>query len=106
MFKERFLRLPIIVHFLQLTALGWGKCPVCGMPKKYCDGHDVMVGDNDGISLICEHCWQTKNYENVSKAFIDYIHDSYTPAYPHTPNEYIKAFEREWLKSRGRKKDE
>lgn len=98
MIKERFLRLPIIVKLLQLTALGYGTCPVCGMPKKYCEGHDIMVDDYSGVAPICEHCWQTKDYQTLLNGFSEFLNEAYNIHWPNTRGEYLQAFKNEYKK--------
>lgn len=95
--KEKIKRLPVIKQLYQIAALGYGRCQCCGMPWKYCDGHDIMVSTHDGYYAVCEHCWNTLPYENVKKGVDKWIKDV-TPDYPHSRSEYRLAFIDEWFK--------
>lgn len=95
--KEKFKRLPVIKQMYQLAALGYGRCNCCGMPWKYCVGHDIMVTKYDGYHAVCEYCWNTGPYTKVKDGVNKWI-NQVTPEYPHTRGEYRIAFIDEWFK--------
>lgn len=94
MYKEKLKRSWLIKPFYKLFALGYGSCQCCGLPFKYCKGHDIMVSKYDGFAPICEHCWEYATDDKVRKGIDKWLR-YVTIDYPHTRGEYLQAFKNE-----------